>query len=83
LGAEAFTFVADNHFWERSLHGEVVPRDQVEAIFKGSTVKNGYRMEQGKFIVDGPGREHMGAVTQHDVKIESAVARELKVLTGN
>jgi hypothetical protein len=77
LGADAFTFVATDHFWDRNLHGAVAPRDQVETIFKGSTVKNGYRMEQGKFIIAGPGRDHVAAVTQHDVKVESAVVRPL------
>ena len=77
LSAEAFTFVGDDHFWDHDLHSALATREDTENIFKRSTIKNGYRIEQGRFAVEGPGRDHVATVTQHEVKVESAVVWEL------
>ncbi len=83
LGAEAFTFVTNDHFWDHNLRDALATGDRADGIFKNSVVKNGYRMEQGKFIVEGPGRDHIATVTQHDIKVESGVVWDVKTLTGN
>jgi hypothetical protein len=33
-------------------------------------VLNGYRVDNGRFVVEGLGHDHMAAVTHHDVRIE-------------
>jgi len=75
LGPEAFTFVPCEHFWDRNLSAAVLPPDRVETVFKSSAVRNGYRMENGLLVVDGPGREHVGAITHREVRVESPVGR--------
>ncbi len=83
LGANAFVFVPYNHFRDHDLHDAVVPTDQADAIFKSSTVKNGYRVDQNKFIVDGPGRDHIAKAVNHEIPIERPFIRDIRALTGN
>jgi hypothetical protein len=83
LGPAAFTFVACEHFRDRGFRGVMAPRDQVETLFKDSAIKNGYRLENSRLAVEGPGREHVAAVTRREVKIESAVIRELPGQDGH
>jgi hypothetical protein len=80
LGANAFMFVSYANFREHDLHAIAVPAEQAEAIFKTSTVKNGYRMEQGKFIVDGPGHDYIAKAINHEIPMERPFIRSL---TGN
>ena len=75
LGADAFTFVAYDHFWDRNLRGFLVPRDRLGHIFERSVVLNGYRMEHGRFLVEGLGRERVASLTRHDVRIEEMSPR--------
>ena len=70
LGPEFFTFVACDHFWDRNLAAAALPADRAAAVFKTSVVKDGYRMDQGRLVVDGPGRERVAALTGREVKIE-------------
>ncbi len=83
LGADAFTFVSYEHFLDHDLHNEVVPRDQVEALFKSSAIKNGYRIDQGKLLVEGPGRDRVATVMRHEVTSQRPFIRDIKAMTGN
>jgi len=75
LGAEAFTFVAYDRFWDHNLHAFIVPRERVGIVFGRSVIRNGYRVEHGRFIVEGLGREHIAAVTHHEVEVVEPVHR--------
>lgn len=77
LGLDAFLFVDYAHFWDRDLRGYFLPRDRAELIFRRSVVVNGYRMDQGRFIVDGLGRDRVGLLTHHEVRLE-APARDFR-----
>jgi hypothetical protein len=70
LGVDAFTFVGYDHFWDYNLHPFLLPRDRMEFAFRGSHIMNGYRMDHGRFIIEGLGHEHMGAFTHHEIRIE-------------
>jgi hypothetical protein len=70
LGVEAFTFVGYDHFWDYNLHPFLLPRDRIEFAFRGSHIMNGYRMDHGRFIVEGLGRDHMGAFTHREVRVD-------------
>jgi hypothetical protein len=68
LGADAFTFVPYDHFWDHDLHRFMVPRDRAEAFFRDSHVMNGYRVDHGRFFLEGPGHDRIIAVTHRDVR---------------
>jgi hypothetical protein len=70
LPHEAFTFVAYDHFWDHNLHPFLLPPARLEFVFGRSVVMNGYRLDHGRFVVEGLGRDHIAAWTHHEVKVE-------------
>ena len=70
LGPEAFVFVPYDHFWDYSLHGFIVPRDRVDFIFARSVIRNGYRLDHGRFIIEGIGRDRIGLYTHREIRVE-------------
>ncbi len=73
LGVEMFTFVPYDRFWEHNLHVWLLPRERVELIYHRSVVLNGYRLDHGRFIVEGLGRERMAALTHHEIREEAVL----------
>ncbi len=73
LGPDSFLFVGYDHFWDRNLHPYFWPHDRVDFVFRHSVIANGYRFDHGRFIVEGLGRERIGAFTHHDIRIEAPV----------
>lgn len=73
LRSDAFTFVAYDRFWEPNLRLFILPRERVGVVFARSVVRNGYRVEHGRFVVEGLGREHIAIVTHHEVRIVEPV----------
>jgi hypothetical protein len=73
LGMELFTFIPYDHFWDHNLHAYLLPRDRVSIFFGHSVVMNGYRLDHGRFVVEGLGRERMAGFTHHDVRVEVVV----------
>ena len=71
LGVDAFTFVGYDHFWDHNLRGFFLPRERADFVFRHSIVMNGYRMDHGRFIVDGFGRDHIALWTHHDIRVEA------------
>jgi len=69
LGPDDFTFVPYDHFWDYRLRPYYVPHDRVVIFFGHSHIMNGYHMDHGHFVVEGLGRDHVFAVTHHDVRI--------------
>jgi hypothetical protein len=76
LGADMFTFVPYDRFWDHNLHAFLVPRERVGVFFGRSVVMNGYRLDHGRFIVEGLGRERMAAFTHHEIRVEVVGGRE-------
>jgi hypothetical protein len=70
LGADMFTFVPYDHFWDRDFHAFLLPRDRVRFVFGRSVIMNGYRFDHGRFVMEGLGRERMGAFTHREVRVE-------------
>jgi hypothetical protein len=70
LGPDDFTFVPYDHFWDFHLRAFFVPHDRVALFFHHSHILNGYRVDHGRFVVEGLGRDHVFAMTHHDVRIE-------------
>lgn len=72
LGADLFTFVAYDHFWDHNLRGFLLPRDRAGIIFGRSVVLNGYRIDHGRFVVEGLGRERVASLTRHEIRVEAS-----------
>jgi hypothetical protein len=73
LGFDAFTFVAYDHFWDLDYRPFLLPHDRLELVFRGSRVANGYRVDHGRFVIEGLGHDHIAELTHHDVKIEREI----------
>jgi len=69
LGVDDFMFVGYDHFWDHNLRPFFLPHDRLVVVFRGSLVLNGYRMDHGRFIIEGLGRDHIATLTHHDVRI--------------
>jgi hypothetical protein len=70
LGPDAFTFVPYDRFWDHNLHAYLLPHERVGIFFGRSVVMNGYRLDHGRFVVEGLGRERMASLTHHDIRVE-------------
>ena len=71
LGAEMFTFVPYDRFWDHNLHAFLLPRERVSIFFGRSVVMNGYRLDHGRFVVEGLGRERMATFTHREIRAEA------------
>jgi hypothetical protein len=74
LGADLFTFVPYDHFWDHNLHAFLLPRERVTIVFGRSVVMNGYRLDHGRFVVEGLGRDRMAALTGREIRAEEPVS---------
>ncbi|HEY3861316.1 MAG TPA: DUF6600 domain-containing protein [Verrucomicrobiae bacterium] len=67
LGFNAYCFVGYDHFWGGDYHHYAFDRERAHAFYDHSAFHAGYRMEGGRMHMEGLGREHMAAVTHHEV----------------
>jgi hypothetical protein len=72
LGFAAFTFVGTDHFWGGNYNLYVFDESRSRVFFEHSTFHAGYRMEGGHLMADGLGRDHMAAITHHEVVVHKA-----------
>ena len=77
LSLNFFTFVALDHLGDRDYRRVLVPRDQVAAIYRASTVENGYRQEDGRLVNPGLARDRVAAFTHQPLR-PAASAQDLK-----
>ena len=68
LGWDAFIFIGMDHFWGGGYRRSMVGRDRAGDVYQRSTVRNGYRLDGGRFVVEGPGRDRMAQGTHRDVR---------------
>ncbi|HEX7652988.1 MAG TPA: DUF6600 domain-containing protein [Verrucomicrobiae bacterium] len=68
LAMAVFTFVGYDHFWDLDYRACRLAPDQVELVFHGSHVMNGYRINGGHLVVEGLGHEHIALVTHHEIQ---------------
>ena len=73
LDLDAFTFVAYDHFWDHDMHPFLLPRERLEIVFRGSRVANGYRVDHGRFVIEGLGHDHVATLTHHDARAEEDI----------
>jgi Family of unknown function (DUF6600) len=76
LGADLFTFVPYDRFWDHNLHAFILPHDRALVVFRGSVIRNSYRLDHGRFIVGGIGRDRMVVLTHHEIRVGVPAHRE-------
>jgi hypothetical protein len=79
LGLEMFTFVPYDHFWDHDLRVRLLPRERARVIFRRSVIMNGYRVDRGRLIVEGLGRERMAVLTHREIRVEQARMRDMRI----
>jgi hypothetical protein len=67
LGFNSFVFVGSDHFWGGNYNAFVFDRERSRAFFEHSTFHAGYRMEGGRLMAEGLGRDHMREITHHEI----------------
>ena len=72
LGADAFVFVGSDHFWVTDYRTYVFAPDRARSFYAHSEIHNGYRMDHGRFVAVGFGRERMAALTHHEIVVHPA-----------
>jgi hypothetical protein len=72
LGFDAYVFVGPDHFWGGDYHHYAFDRERSREFYGHSEFHAGYRMEGGHFVAEGLGRDHIAAITHHEVVVHKA-----------
>jgi hypothetical protein len=73
LGFDAFVFVGSDHFWGGDYHRYAFDHDHAREFYGHSQFHAGYRVEGGHLRAEGLGRDHIAAITHHEVVEHRAV----------
>jgi hypothetical protein len=73
LGFDAFVFVGPDHFFGGNYHAVALDSVRAHDLFLHSEFHAGYRVEGGRLVVEGLGREHVAAITHHEVVERKAI----------
>jgi len=73
LGFDAFVFVGPDHFFGGNYHAVALDSVHAHDLFLHSEFHAGYRVEGGRMVVEGLGREHIAAVTHHEIVERKAI----------
>jgi hypothetical protein len=71
LHADAFTFVGCDHIFEHDYAAVMLPSARVDVVFRASIVQNSYRLDGGRFVVEGFGRNDLAVRVGHPVEVVS------------
>jgi hypothetical protein len=69
---DAFVFIGFDHFWNRDYRHFFLVGNRAAFMFRHSFIRNGYRMDHGRFVVDGLGRDRIARYTHRDVRVVRA-----------
>ena len=72
LGFDSYVFVDHDHFWGGDYHRYAFDRERSREFYGHSEFHAGYRMEGGHLRAEGLGRDHMAAITHHEVVVHRA-----------
>jgi hypothetical protein len=70
LTVGCFTFVGYNHFWEHDYHRYMLPREQVNVIYRNTTIVNNYTVVNNHFVNEGLHHDQLATLTHREVKVE-------------
>jgi hypothetical protein len=71
LGYNCYTFIGYDHLWAHDYRVFLLPRERLEIVFRRSEIHNGYRVDHGRFVVEGFGREHFASHSGRPVEVVS------------
>jgi hypothetical protein len=80
LAPDAFVFVPYDHFWAHDYVGFRAPAWRVGILFRASFAANHYGFAGGHFVFEGIGRERMGILTHHDVRVDHLAIRDEHIM---
>ncbi len=72
LGFDAFVFVGPDHFWGGDYARFRFGPDRARIFYEHSVFHGGFRVEGGHVHFEGLGREHIAAITHHEVVVHKA-----------
>jgi hypothetical protein len=70
LAPDMFVFIPYDHFWAHDYLGFRAPLFRVPFLFRASFLANHWGFVGGRFVFDGIGRDRIGFLTHHDVRVE-------------
>lgn len=79
LAPDMFVFIPFDHFWARDYVAFRAPLWRVPLLFRGSILANHYGIVGGRFVVEGIGRERIGLLTHHEVRVEKMEFRDAHI----
>jgi hypothetical protein len=79
---DSYVFVGFDHFWDHDYRPFLLPHDRLGFVFRASLVLNGYRFLDGRFVVEGLGRDHIALLTHHAIVVDRIVIRDARIEHG-
>ncbi len=67
LSSDAFVFVGADHLLDVDCRAHLLAADAARAIYGRTTVGNGYRVSNGRLMVDGPGAERLATWSRRPI----------------
>jgi hypothetical protein len=68
LGPDDFFFIGSDYYWDHNLRAHRFMRERAEFLWRHSAIHNGYRFNNGRFIVEGIGHQRIEVLTHHPVR---------------
>ena len=79
LAPDMFVFIPFDHFWAHDYLAFRAPLWRVPDLFRVSLLANHYGLVGGRFVVEGIGRERIGLLTHHEVRVEKMEFRDAHI----
>jgi hypothetical protein len=80
LGYDDFVFVGYDHFWDRDYRPFLAPPALALGVFRASLVINSYNFVDGRFVVEGLGRDRIALLTHHDIRPVAITIRDARIM---
>jgi hypothetical protein len=68
LGPADFFFVSYDHYWEHDFRSFLFRPERAEFFWRRSVMRNGYRFNNGRYVIAGIGPQRMEVLTRHPVR---------------
>jgi hypothetical protein len=74
-----YVFIPFDHFWAHDYVGFRAPFGRVDFLFRASFLANHWGFVGGRFVFDGIGRDRIGLLTHHDVRVEAYAFHDARI----
>ncbi len=82
LRPDDYIFVGYDHFWDHDYRPFLLPRERFDFVFRASLVRNGYGFHEGRFVIEGLGRDRIELVTHRPIIEERIMIRDARIEHG-